>query len=183
MIPSVREASSFPNLCIIEIPLDISYLFIQSKDCILVIKMNVNIYDTLPDEAAEIRRNVFVEEQGFHNEFDEIDKHAKHIVLYHNNFPVATCRFFEDETAGNHCIGRIAVIKQYRGKNLGSLLLKCAETEIEKNGGKCAFLHAQTGAIKFYEKNGYVKYGEMDFDESCPHFWMRKILRERKRRI
>ena len=43
--------------------------------------MNILIYDTLPDEAAEIRRAVFVEEQGFHNEFDEIDKRAKHIVF------------------------------------------------------------------------------------------------------
>ncbi len=143
--------------------------------------MNVRIYDALPDEAVEIRRNVFVEEQGFHNEFDEIDKHAKHILLYDNNFPVATCRFFEDDAAGNYFIGRLAVIKQYRGKNLGSLLLKCAETEIEKNGGKYAFLHAQIGAVKFYEKNGYMKYGEMDFDESCPHIWMRKIFSEKKK--
>ena len=51
--------------------------------------MNILIYDTLPDEAAEIRRAVFVEEQGFHNEFDEIDKRAKHIVLYDNNAPWA----------------------------------------------------------------------------------------------
>ena len=116
--------------------------------------MNILIYDTLPDEAAEIRRAVFVEEQGFHNEFDEIDKRAKHIVLYDNNAPVATCRFFKAENDGSCFIGRIAVMKRYRGKNLGSFLLKCAETEIEKAGGKCVFLHAQSGAVKFYEKNG-----------------------------
>lgn len=140
--------------------------------------MNVQIYDTLPEEAAKIRQKVFVEEQGFHNEFDEIDKHAKHIVLYDNHLPVATCRFFERETAGNYAIGRLAVIKQYRGKNLGSELLKYAESEIEKSGGKCAFLHAQTRAAKFYEKNGYVQQGEIELDESCPHVWMCKILRE-----
>lgn len=140
--------------------------------------MNVLIYGTLPSEASEIRQSVFVKEQGFQNEFDEIDKHAKHIVLYDNDIPVATCRFFESESAGNYLIGRIAVIKQYRGKNLGSFILKCAEAEIEKCGGKCIFLHAQIGAVKFYEKNGYKQYGEMAFDESCPHFWMCKILRE-----
>jgi Predicted acyltransferase len=141
-------------------------------------KMNVLIYDTLPSEATEIRRAVFLEEQGFQDEFDEIDQRARHIVLYDNNIAAATCRFFEDKTAGNYIIGRIAVMRQYRGKNLGSFILKCAETEIEKSGGKCILLHAQAGAVKFYEKNGYKQCSEMDFEQSCPHFWMHKILRD-----
>lgn len=138
--------------------------------------MDILTYDTLPNDASKIRQAVFVEEQGFHNEFDEIDKRAKHLVLYDNNSPVATCRFFQDESTGNYLIGRIAVIKQYRGKSLGSFVLKYAEAEIEKSGGNCVFLHAQIGAKKFYEKYGYKQYGEMDYEESCPHFWMCKML-------
>ena len=118
--------------------------------------MNVLIYDTLPSEAAEIRRAVFLEEQGFQDEFDEIDQRARHIVLYDNNIAAATCRFFEDKTAGNYIIGRIAVMRQYRGKNLGSFILKCAETEIEKSGGKCILLHAQAGAVQVI--NSAVKW-------------------------
>ena len=33
----------------------------------------IRIYDELPEEASRIRRVVFVEEQGFMEEFDEID--------------------------------------------------------------------------------------------------------------
>ena len=33
-------------------------------------------YEALPPEAAAIRQAVFVEEQGFQEEFDAIDRHA-----------------------------------------------------------------------------------------------------------
>ncbi len=138
--------------------------------------MNVLIYDTIPHEAVNIRQMVFVEEQGFHNEFDEIDECAKHIVLYDHRFPVATCRVFVDKFSGNFIIGRIAVVKQYRGKNIGSFILKCAENEIEKRGGKSVFLHAQLRAKEFYEKQGYRQYGKEDFEEYCPHIWMHKTI-------
>ena len=57
-------------------------------------------YDFLSDDAKMIRESVFMKEQGFENEFDEIDDIAIHIVLYDNKNPVATCRIFkEDEGA------------------------------------------------------------------------------------
>ena len=42
--------------------------------------MSICVYDSLPDEAVEIRENVFVKEQGFEKEFDEIDENAFVIV-------------------------------------------------------------------------------------------------------
>ena len=33
-------------------------------------------------EAKQIRQTVFVEEQGFHNEFDAMDAEAWHVVLW-----------------------------------------------------------------------------------------------------
>ena len=56
--------------------------------------MQVKIYDELPLEAKKIREDVFVKEQGFNEEFDIIDKTAKHILISENNIPVATCRIF-----------------------------------------------------------------------------------------
>ena len=53
--------------------------------------MNYKIYNTLPREAAIIRKAVFVEEQGFENEFDDIDSYANHLVLFDNDKPIATC--------------------------------------------------------------------------------------------
>ena len=44
--------------------------------------MEVKVYDYLQEDAMNIRRNVFMSEQGYKNEFDEIDNRALHIVIY-----------------------------------------------------------------------------------------------------
>lgn len=44
------------------------------------------------EQAAAIRQAVFVEEQGFHNEFDETDETCLHCVISDGPQPVATCR-------------------------------------------------------------------------------------------
>ena len=46
--------------------------------------MEVKVYDYLQEDAMNIRRNVFMSEQGYKNEFDEIDDRALHIVIYNN---------------------------------------------------------------------------------------------------
>ena len=66
--------------------------------------MNIIVYEALPPEAAQIRETVFIKEQGFQNEFDGIDNHAKHLVLYHNEAPIATCRFFTKGTSESYVI-------------------------------------------------------------------------------
>lgn len=137
-------------------------------------KVRIEFYDKLPAEAREIRQTVFVEEQGFQEEFDGTDLEAWHLVLYDGEVPVATCRFFQDESDGNYIVGRIAVIKQYRGQNVGSRILERAEQEIQKMGGKKVRLHAQVQAKPFYEKQGYMAHGEVDFEEHCPHVHMEK---------
>lgn len=138
--------------------------------------MDIKIYDTLPAEAVQIRESVFVEEQGFCEEFDTTDYHAWHLVCFEQEVPIGTCRFFKEPSKEHYIIGRIAVMKQYRGKNIGSRLLNAAEHEIEKFGGKSAVLHAQERAKEFYQKQGYREYGEIDFEQDCPHIWMCKHL-------
>ena len=75
--------------------------------------MDIKIYDTLPDDAARIREEVFMKEQGFHDEFDNTDPTAAHIVLYIEGTPVGTCRFFPGQEEGEYVIGRIAILKKY----------------------------------------------------------------------
>lgn len=138
--------------------------------------MNIKCYDTLPLEAMEIRKLVFVEEQGFENEFDDIDTYANHLVMFDNDVPIATCRFFKEQGSEGYTVGRIAVIKNYRGQSLGAKLLKATEEIVYNNGGDYITLHAQLRAKEFYEKQGYSSYGTMDYDEDCPHIWMSKKL-------
>ena len=138
--------------------------------------MNTRVYHTLPGDAVTIREEVFMKEQGFHDEFDETDRTAAHLVLYIENIPAATCRFFPGHSQGEYIVGRIAVRKEYRGHSLGSRVLSAAESEIRMLGGRRVILHAQQQARPFYEKQGYSAYGEPDFDEDCPHIWMAKDL-------
>lgn len=139
--------------------------------------MKTAIYEGIPDPAKEIRQKVFVKEQGFQDEFDETDDIAAHIVLFdENDLPVATCRVFLDAEMDSHILGRLAVIKEYRGKNIGSAVLKEAERYVQENYGKCISLHAQCRAADFYRKSGYTEFGGIEEEQGCPHIWMRKYL-------
>ena len=61
-------------------------------------------------EAKEIRQEVFVQEQGFQNEFDEYEKTATTLVLFLDDIPIATGRLrtLDPET---YKIERVAVRK------------------------------------------------------------------------
>ena len=60
-------------------------------------------YDALPPEAAAIRQAVFVEEQGFQEEFDAIDGHALHLLLFADGRPVGTLRAFTEGGGDQVC--------------------------------------------------------------------------------
>ena len=80
--------------------------------------MEYKIFDNLPQEAKDIRTAVFIDEQGFKNEFDEIDDTAKHILIYHDGKAVGVARFFSEDGKEYH-IGRVAVLKPYRKYGYG----------------------------------------------------------------
>ena len=131
----------------------------------------------LNDDIIKIRTSVFIDEQGFKDEFDEIDKTCSHIVLYDNEKPIATCRYFRE--GENYHIGRVAIIKEYRGKHLGNKIMQIAETEIRGKckESKCVIeVSAQVRVSEFYEKLEYNAVGNIYFDEYCEHIKMVKEL-------
>lgn len=138
--------------------------------------MEIKSYDKLCNESKCIRIKVFVEEQGFREEFDTDDNISTHLVVFDGERAVATGRFYYDETRCEYLIGRLAVLREYRSQGIGAQLVYEAERLIRAKGGKSVSLHAQCRAKAFYEKLGYTAYGESDFDENCPHQWMKKIL-------
>ena len=140
-------------------------------------KIETKVYYKLPEEAVLIRQAVFVEEQGFKEEFDSIDNNAVHLVLFDGSTPVATCRFFNDKEPGIYTIGRIAVMRTHRGQDLGSALLAKASQLIKEAGGSKICLHSQKRVKGFYEKQGYQASGKEDYDEGCPHVWMYKEIK------
>jgi predicted GNAT family N-acyltransferase len=129
-------------------------------------------------QAADIRREVFMEEQGFSNEFDDIDGWAVHLLVLDGEEPVATGRTFSTpKEPGVWHIGRVAVRKPWRGKHLGSLVLQGLERAAADRGGERIVLSAQVQARGFYEKLGYQAHGPEYLDEHCPHVEMTKPLK------
>ncbi len=139
--------------------------------------MKISVYEHFPHYAKEIRTAVFVDEQGFQEEFDTIDDTAAHIVIFDDDeVPIATCRVFWDAMMDSYILGRLAVIKKYRGRNIGSVIMKEAEKHVQQKGGKGIILHAQCRAANFYKKLGYTEFGNIEDDQGCPHIWMKKSL-------
>lgn len=139
--------------------------------------MKISIYDHFPDQAKVIREEVFVKEQGFQHEFDQTDDIAIHIVMFdEDGTPAATCRVFWDEEMDSYVLGRLAVIKKHRGKNIGAVMVREAEEYVKKGGGKAIALHAQCRVADFYKRLGFTEFGCIENDEGCPHVWMKKII-------
>ena len=127
-------------------------------------------------QAGEIREEIFVKEQGFHNEFDEIDAYAVHLLVLDGETPAATGRTFPDETGKIWHMGRICVRKAWRGQQLGRLVMKQLEKAAKERGAEKLVLSAQVQAKGFYEKLGYTAHGSEYLDEFCPHIEIKKTI-------
>ena len=139
-------------------------------------KTEIKFYDTLPSEAKALREEVFMLELGFSYDADEIDSTATHIVVYNDSLAVAVCRVFEGDSFGEYILGRLAVKKEHRNKGLGGVTVNAAIEYTAKSGGSSLVLHSQLSAKAFYEKLGFIPYGEIEYEEDCPHIWMRKAI-------
>lgn len=122
-------------------------------------------------EVMSVREDVFIREQGFSTDEDEIDNHCTHVLFYDDGKPFATGRVFIEES--NYVIGRVCVLENYRGKGYGVEIIKQLENKAKEMGATSTHLGAQCRAKEFYEKLGYVEYGEVYFDEYCPHIHMK----------
>lgn len=134
------------------------------------------ITDRPTEDAKMIRQQVFVDEQHFEDEFDELDGRSRHIVLYIKNKPAATCRYYPCGEKGKYILGRMAVLPEYRGQQVGKKVMEKAEKAIADDGGCSVSLSAQVQASGFYQKCGYIPCGETFLEQGCPHIQMEKRL-------
>lgn len=138
--------------------------------------MKIMVVKGINEDIKRLRQRVFVEEQGFVNEFDETDRTAYHAAVYENEKCIAVGRLYSDDDFKTCHIGRVAVDKEYRSCGLGRIIMKSLEEKAKELGCKKITLSAQCQAQSFYEKNGYIKTGDIYLDEHCPHIEMYKIL-------
>lgn len=137
--------------------------------------MNIKLYDYMCEDIVHIRTVVFVEEQKFEYEFDDIDNNCIFLVAYDMDKPIAMCRYFPIDK-DTYAIGRIAVMKDYRGKGLGGMIVEEAERHVKEAGAIFATLSAQVRVKEFYERLGYAPEGETYYEEYCEHIKMKKRL-------
>lgn len=130
---------------------------------IIITQTTWNKYQT---QLRAVRMPVFVVEQHVTPEFewDDIDSTAVHLLATQKNEPIACLRIID-----YHKIGRMAVLKQYRGIGLGAALLLEAVAICKKHGSKIIHLSAQTHAIQFYEKAGFKQVSDEYCDVDIPH--------------
>ena len=89
-------------------------------------------------------------------EFDEHDcDGTRYIVLLDDEYPVATCRFYENGD-GEVTLGRVVVLPSYRGRKLGKKVVEEAEVWIQELGIHKINIDSRIEAVSFYEKLGYT---------------------------
>ena len=129
------------------------------------------------EDAFFVRRKVFVEEQGvpLSLELDELDKTADHFVVYMNDSPIGAGRIRET-TSGIGKVERVCILPEYRGKHLGKLIMQTLEDHAATKGFEKVILNAQSYAVPFYEKLGYIITSPEFMDADIPHRAMEKRI-------
>jgi predicted GNAT family N-acyltransferase len=132
-----------------------------------------------PEEMAQVmalRHAVFCDEQGVPPELehDAEDATALHVVLVDGGRVVGTCRVLGDGPSVR--LGRMAVAREHRGRGLGAALLAAAHALAAERGAREVAIHAQTSALGFWERAGYVAEGAGFEEAGIPHVAMRRTL-------
>ncbi|MEV6160477.1 GNAT family N-acetyltransferase [Streptomyces sp. NPDC052052] len=137
--------------------------------------------------CLQVRKDVFVGEQNVPEEieYDAHDADAVHVIavaadgsalgtgrLLHG--PAVTDRTGGDPDVGS--LGRLAVTRAARGLGVGAALVRAIEDAAGELGLTAVDLHAQTHALGFYERLGYVAYGPEFADAGIAHRAMRRTL-------
>ena len=134
-------------------------MLIESGDCMYQVKHGR--WDQLQQDAKLIRTQVFICEQGITeaDEWDDQDVISQHFVIYDQDQPIATARLLQ-----NHSVGRVAVVKAYRGQGLGQMIMLEIISYAQKQRLSVLTLSSQVHAISFYEKLGFTVQGN-PYDE------------------
>jgi predicted GNAT family N-acyltransferase len=121
------------------------------------------------EKAFAIRMRVFVKEQGVPEEIemDRDDKHAFHFLALKGNKAVGTARVVMRHRSAK--IGRMAVLRTFRGRGVGRKLLRRAVVTAKKHGAKNIYLHAQVPVIGFYEAMAFRCDGSVFWEAGIPH--------------
>ncbi len=131
-------------------------------------EIHVRLADWQQDNAElrRIRETVFIAEQAVppELEWDAEDAEALHFLAYEDDYAIGTARLLAD----GH-IGRVSVLRDWRGLKVGWALLHAVIAEAEKRGLQQQSLSAQVQAAPFYERLGFAIVSDEYLDAGIPH--------------
>tara|TARA_B100000749_G_scaffold125503_1_gene96327 strand:+ start:1539 stop:1985 length:447 start_codon:yes stop_codon:yes gene_type:complete len=147
--------------------------------------LNVHVYEVSWEshqtELRAVRNAVFIEEQNVPRdlEWDGMDETSIHFIAETSDGDViGTARLMPSGQ-----IGRMAILISYRGHGIGRRMLEMAIQSAHRTGMKEVFLHAQSYALEFYLKAGFIPDG-LEFEEAgIPHRSMTRSTEDHERSI
>ena len=143
-----------------------------------MVHVELGTWDTLAQEARQVRTEVFLEEQKIpvEMEWDELDASAVHALARNRlGLAVGTGRLLQ-HAPGVSRIGRMAVNRVLRGSRVGRELLRALMTAASQRGDHEVFLHAQSTAEGFYARLGFEARGEPFEEAGIVHIEMHRQL-------
>ena len=131
-------------------------------------KISIRAADWNVDRAAlrAVREQVFVREQAvpLELEWDEFDPLCQHVVAEDAGKAIGTGRLLPD----GH-IGRMAVLASWRGQGVGRALLEALLRLAHDRGIRRVKLNAQSRAVGFYQRHGFVAEGQEFIEAGIAH--------------
>ncbi|MCQ4270189.1 GNAT family N-acetyltransferase [Pseudomonas kuykendallii] len=117
-------------------------------------------------ELRRIRESVFIAEQAVppELEWDSDDASAVHFLALEGDYPIGTARLLS-----NGHIGRVSVLRDWRGLKVGDALMRAVLTEAERLGLQEQMLSAQVHATPFYERLGFEIVSGEYLEAGIPH--------------
>jgi predicted GNAT family N-acyltransferase len=121
-----------------------------------------------------IREAVFIREQNVPEdlEWDGKDDKCRHALVLSTNGDAIGC----GRLMPNGHIGRMAVLPEWREQKVGTAILEALLDEARSRGYKQVDIDAQTAAMAFYHKFGFVEHGKEFMDAGMPHKKMKLVL-------
>jgi predicted GNAT family N-acyltransferase len=131
-----------------------------------MVRIELMSWEEARAQSSPIRFTVFCEEQGVPREveLDEHDAVSVHALVFDQGKPVATGRLLPD----GH-IGRMAVLKDWRNRGLGGLMLQRLIEKARERGDQRIVLSAQVHAVPFYRAHGFVPQGSEYMEAGIRH--------------
>ncbi|WP_312904813.1 GNAT family N-acetyltransferase [Stutzerimonas nitrititolerans] len=131
-------------------------------------EIQVRLADWQQDNAdlRRIREAVFIAEQSVppELEWDSDDAEAVHFLALESGYPIGTARLLTDGQ-----IGRVSVLRDWRGMNVGGALMQAVIAEAERRGLTEQKLSAQVHATSFYERLGFTVVSDEFLEAGIPH--------------